>query len=145
MAISSPTTTATTTTTARVAAPANRLQIAGIVTLAAGIGWLNGNFFQPIPPAYGVFIDLLHLAPLLILIPLAMSLFTRGVTRGMRNGVNGVTAFLLTGCGIFIVLGAINPDPNSVGVHSLADWAVVACIAAGAALWFAGLARGAKR
>lgn len=145
MATAIPTKATSTAMTDRATAAANRLEIAGVLTLAASIGWLSGAFFQPIPPAYAIFIDLLHLAPLLVLIPLAMSLFTTGVTRGVRNGINGVIAFLLTACVAFIVLGASNSDPNSVGVHSVADWAVVACVTAGAALWFAGLARGAKR
>jgi len=38
-----------------------------------------------------------------------------------------------------IILGATNPDPNSVGVHSPGDWMVVIAITAGALLWFATL------
>jgi hypothetical protein len=136
---------ATVNSTAPVAAPASRLQVAGVVVLAAGIGWLNGNFIQPIPPAYGAFIDLLHLAPLLILVPLAMSLFTKGATRGVRNGVTGVVAFMLLTCAAFIILGAVNPNPNSVGVHDLTDWAVVASVTTGGVLWLAGLLPGARR
>jgi hypothetical protein len=127
------------------AKPISRLQSAGIVVLAAGIGWLNGNFIQPIPPAYGAIIDLLHLAPLLALVPLAMSLFTKGATRGARNGVTGVVAFMLLACAAFIVLGAVNTDPNSIGVHDLTDWAVVVSIATGSALWLVGLLPGARR
>ena len=38
-----------------------------------------------------------------------------------------------------IILGATNPDPNSVGVHSPGDWIVVISIMAGVVLWFATL------
>ena len=38
-----------------------------------------------------------------------------------------------------IIMGATNPDPNSVGVHSPGDWMVVIAIMAGVALWFATL------
>ncbi|HEX9036165.1 MAG TPA: hypothetical protein VF808_04160 [Ktedonobacterales bacterium] len=142
MTSSTPSTTPATSfaaTASRATAPASRLQVAGVVVLAAGIGWLNGNFIQPIPPAFGLVIDLLHLTPLLILVPLAMSLMTRGVTRGVRNGVTGVVAFLLAACVAFIVLGAVNPDPNSVGVHDVTDWAVVASITTGSVLWLVSL------
>jgi len=142
MAMSASTTPSTTSAAimpARAAAPASRLQVAAIVILAAGIGWLNGNFIQPIPPLYGVFIDLAHLMPLIILVPLAMSLMTKGVTRGARNWVTATVAFLFATCVVFIILGAANPDPNSVGVHDITDWAVVACIGVGGLLWLASL------
>ncbi len=125
--------------TTRAAAAASRLQIAAIVILAAGIGWLNGNFIQPIPPFWGLIIDLLHLAPLIALVPLAMSLLSRGVTSGIRNGVTGVAVFMLATCVVFIILCAVNSDPNSVGVHDITDWAVVACIGVGGLLWLASL------
>ena len=133
------------TTHTRAATPASRLQIAAIVILAAGIGWLNGNFIQPIPPLWGFIVDLLHLLPLIVLVPLAMSLLSRGVTRGVRNGVTGVAVFMLLVCAVFIALGVTNPDPSSVGVHDLTDWAVVASVGAGAALWLTSLLSFARR
>lgn len=142
--LTSATTSTNTVTTTRAAAPASRLQIPAIVILAAGIGWLNGNFIQPIPPVWGLIIDLLHLAPLIALVPLAMSLLSRGVTRGVRNGVTGVVSFMLSICVVFIILGAVNPDPNSVGVHDITDWAVVACIGVGGLLWLASLLPGRR-
>jgi hypothetical protein len=145
MAMYPTTTSSAVTTSSRVATPASRLQIAAIVILAAGIGWLNGNFIQPIPPVWGLIIDLLHLLPLIALVPLAMSLLSGGVTRGARNGVTGVVAFLLIACAAFIVLGAVNPDPNAVGVHDITDWAVVACIGVGSLLWLASLTPFARR
>lgn len=142
----SSTTSATpTATTTPTATPASRLQIAAIVILAAGIGWLNGNFIQPIPPVWGLIIDLLHLLPLIVLVFLALPLLSRGVTRGVRNGVTGLVAFQLATLAVFIILGAVNPDPNSVGVHDLTDWAVVASIGTGCLLWLASLAPFARR
>lgn len=40
---------------------------------------------------------------------------------------------------VMIIMGATNPDPNSVGVHSPGDWMVVIAIMAGVLLWFATL------
>ncbi len=148
MAMFTSTTPSTTTpaapTRARAVTPASRLQIAGIVILAAGIGWLNGAFIQPIPPVWGLIIDLLHLLPLIVLVPLAMSLLSRGVTRGVRNGITALALFQLATVTVFIILGAINPDPNSVGVHDITDWAVVASIGVGGVLWLVGLLPGRR-
>ncbi len=139
------TSTTSTTSTTPTAAPASRLQIAAIVVLAAGIGWLNGNFIQPILPIWGSLIDLLHLLPLIVLVFLAMSLLSRGVTRGVRNGMTALVVFQLVVVAVFIVLGAVNPDPNSVGVHDITDWAVVASIGTGCLLWLASLSPFARR
>ena len=140
MAMFTSTTPATTATTrAQTATPASRLQIAGIVILAAGIGWLNGNFIQPIPPVWGLIIDLLHLLPLIVLVPLAISLLSRGVTRGVRNWITALALFQLATVIVFIILGAINPDPNSIVVHDFTDWAVVASIGVGGVLWLVSL------
>ena len=56
-----------------------------------------------------------------------------------RIWVSVLTALAVFGNIVMIILGATNPDPNSVGVHSPGDWMVVIAITAGALLWFATL------
>jgi hypothetical protein len=40
---------------------------------------------------------------------------------------------------VLIVLGVTNPDPNSVGVHTLEDWFPVVILNTGTLLWLATL------
>ena len=56
-----------------------------------------------------------------------------------RIWVSVLSALAVVGNIVMIILGATNPDPNSVGVHSPGDWMVVIAITAGALLWFATL------
>jgi hypothetical protein len=56
-----------------------------------------------------------------------------------RIWVSVLSAIAVVGNIVMIILGATNPDPNSVGVHSPGDWMVVIALTAGALLWFATL------
>src|SRR5437588_6125482 len=56
-----------------------------------------------------------------------------------RMWVSVLSALAVVGNFVMIIMGATNPDPNSVGVHSPGDWMVVIAITAGALLWFATL------
>ena len=56
-----------------------------------------------------------------------------------RIWVSVLSAIAVAGNIVMIIMGATNPDPNSVGVHSPGDWMVVIAITAGALLWFATL------
>jgi hypothetical protein len=56
-----------------------------------------------------------------------------------RIWISVLSAIAVVGNIVMIILGATNPDPNSVGVHSPGDWMVVIAITAGALLWFATL------
>ena len=56
-----------------------------------------------------------------------------------RIWVSVLSALAVAGNIVMIIMGATNPDPNSVGVHSPGDWMVVIAITAGALLWFATL------
>jgi hypothetical protein len=56
-----------------------------------------------------------------------------------RIWVSVLSALAVVANIVMIILGATNPDPNSVGVHSPGDWSVVIAIIAGALLWFAAL------
>jgi hypothetical protein len=56
-----------------------------------------------------------------------------------RIWISVLSALAVVGNIVLIILGATNPDPNSVGVHSPGDWMVVIAIMAGVLLWFATL------
>lgn len=56
-----------------------------------------------------------------------------------RIWISVLSAIAVVGNIVLILMGATNPDPNSVGVHSPGDWMVVIAIMAGVVLWFATL------
>ena len=56
-----------------------------------------------------------------------------------RIWISVLSALAVVGNIVLIIMGATNPDPNSVGVHSAGDWMVVIAIMAGVVLWFATL------
>ena len=53
-----------------------------------------------------------------------------------RIWISVLSAIAVVGNIVMIIMGATNPDPNSVGVHSPGDWMVVIAIMAGVVLWF---------
>src|SRR5690242_9750632 len=53
-----------------------------------------------------------------------------------RIWVSVLSALAVVGNIVMTILGATNPDPNSVGVHSPGDWMVVIAIMSGVVLWF---------
>jgi phosphoglycerol transferase MdoB-like AlkP superfamily enzyme len=115
-----------------------KAQLAALLLMAAGWGWICGNFVQPVSYGFGQFADVLHVLPFVALLLLSLRLFQpQGTTsRGARIGINIVAAFSILACVVFIVLGAINPDPNSVGVHNFEDTMPVIVLNAGTLLWF---------
>ncbi len=119
------------------------LQVAAIVLMAAGWGWICGNFVQPVSQGFGVFADIMHVLPLVALLLLSLSYFRHVIegtrARGSRTGITIVVGFSILALAAFIILGAINPDPNSVGVHSVEDWMPVVVLGAGALCWLAAL------
>lgn len=56
-----------------------------------------------------------------------------------RVWISTLSALAVVGNIVMIIMGATNPDPNSVGVHSPGDWMVVIAVTAGVLLWFATL------
>ena len=120
-----------------------KLQLTAVLLMAAGFGWINGNFVQPFFTSWGMFADLLHLAPFIALLLLSLPFFSAFVegtrARGARTGISIVAAFGILTCLVFIILGASNPDPNSVGVHTFEDTMPVIVLNAGTLLWFAAL------
>ena len=114
-------------------------QVAAIFLMAAGWGWNCGNFVQPANTTWGAIADILHVIPLALLLPLSLRFIGAAVARTRARGaVVGITALAVFGivaCAIFVVLGATNPDPNSVGVHNFEDWMPVIVMNAGTLLW----------
>jgi hypothetical protein len=118
-----------------------KLRVAAIVLMAAGWGWISGNFVQPVTYTFGIIADILHVLPLVALLLLSMAFFrtsdtlpgTVTTSKGARMGISIIALVA------FIILGALNPDPNSVGVHSFEDWMPVIVLGAGTLLWLVAL------
>jgi uncharacterized protein YhhL (DUF1145 family) len=122
-------------------------QLAAIILMAAGWGWICGNFVQPVTYTFGIVADILHVLPLVALLLLSMAFFLTSNTlpqtvtpsKGARMGISILAIFSILTLVAFIILGVINPDPNSVGVHSFEDWMTVVVLGAGSLLWFVAL------
>ena len=122
-------------------------QVAGIVLMATGWGWICGNFVQPVSTVWGSAADILHCLPFVWLLLLSLRFFStftnpsRAETssRGARLGISIVAIFSIIACVVFIILGAINPDPNSVGVHNFEDTMPVIVLNLGTLLWLSTL------
>ncbi len=123
--------------------------------MAAGWGWICGNFVQPVAYAFGIFADTLHVLPLVALLLLSLQFFrTTGTlpqtvtpSKGASKGITILAIFSILALVAFIILGLVNPDPNSVGVHSFEDWMPVIVLGAGTILWLSALlplGRGSK-
>ncbi len=122
----------------------SKLQVAAILLMTAGWGWNGGNF----TPADAPFINpLLHTIPVLLLLVMSLQILrVRGTQERFESNANWATVAVsvfavvsIIGCIVMIVLGATNPDPNSVGVHSLEDWFPVVILNMGTFLWLATL------
>ncbi len=130
----------------------SRLEVAGILLMTAGDGYINGNFIQPINVGWGAFIDILHFIPLAILLWLAIELLrltdessvatTR--RRGLRLGVTLLAALIALTCVAMIALGVFAPSLG-VGVQDFSDWLAVILGGGGAVAWFVTLFQGRRR
>ena len=87
----------------------------------------------------GVIAVLLHALAGFILMAVGIQFFYAPHRLAPRIWVSVLSALAVVGNIVMIILGATNPDPNSVGVHSPGDWTVVIAIMAGVLLWFATL------
>ena len=118
-------------------------QVSGLFLMAAGWGWNAGNFVQPTNTSWGIAADILHALPVAILLPLSLGFINAAMAgtpaRGVRNGITALTVFGIVGCLVMIALGVVNPDPNSVGVHTPEDWMPVIVQNAGNLLWLTAL------
>lgn len=125
-------------------------QVAAVILMAAGWGWISGNFVDPfLPFFYGGLIDLVHFVPAAVLLLLSMRYFRvsgmevresagSGGAR-VRTGIGVVAVFSILACVVFVLLGMTNSDPNSVGVHTIEDWLPVIVLNAGTFLWLSTL------
>ncbi len=100
----------------------SKLQIAAVMLMTAGWGWSGGNFTPQDAPIWNY---LAHCVPIALLLVLGLQLFR----------VRGTAAISIIGAIVMVVLGATNPDPNSVGVHSFADWFATILLNIGTFLW----------
>jgi hypothetical protein len=82
---------------------------------------------------------LLHALAGFIIMGFGIQFFYTPQRLAPRIWVSVLSAIAVVGNIVMIILGATNPDPNSVGVHSPGDWMVVIALTAGALLWFATL------
>jgi hypothetical protein len=129
----------------------SRLEVAAILLLMAGDGYINGNFIQPITAGSGVFIDLVHFLPLAALLWLGIELLrptdeasaATARRRGLRIGVTILAVIGAIACLVMIGLGAFAPSLG-VGVQAFSDWLAVILAGGGAVLWFVTLFQGRR-
>ena len=87
----------------------------------------------------GVINVLLHALAGFIFMGFGLQFFYAPQRLAPRIWISVLSAIAVVGNVVMIILGVINPDPNSVGVHSPGDWSVVIAIIAGVLLWYATL------
>ena len=87
----------------------------------------------------GIINVLLHALPGFIFMWVGIQFFYSPQRLAPRIWVSVLSVLAVVGNIVMIILGATNPDPNSIGVHSPGDWMVVIAIMAGVLLWFATL------
>lgn len=119
-----------------------KLQVLAILVLIFADGCNVGQFslssFDTWSVGGGINV-LLHALPGFIIMAFGIRFFYAPQRLAPRIGISAISALATAGNIVMIILGATNPDPNSVGVHSPGDWMVVIAIMAGVVLWFATL------
>jgi hypothetical protein len=119
-----------------------KLQVLAILVLIFADGCNVGQFslssFDTWSVGGGINV-LLHALPGFIIMAFGIRFFYAPQRLAPRIGISAISALATVGTIVMIILGATNPDPNSVGVHSPGDWMVVIAIMAGVVLWFATL------
>ncbi|HUY75267.1 MAG TPA: hypothetical protein VMV29_00750 [Ktedonobacterales bacterium] len=127
-------------------------QLAALLIMIVGWGWIAGNFAQPSEPLLADAItDLAHAVPAILLFILGWRYFGAALDGKRRGGsyvgigVIAVLALVLLGLGgiVLSLVGITNANPNSVGIHNLDDAIPAVLTLGGSALWlvFAFLAR----
>lgn len=118
----------------------SKCQVAAILLMTAGWGWIGGNFTPSDAPIWNF---LLHCIPILLLLVMGTQVFRMSdahqqaeTTTGRANlGVSIFAIVSIVGCIVLIALGASNPDPNAVGVKTFADWFPTIILNIGTFLW----------
>jgi len=132
-------------------------QLASLLIMITGWGWIAGNFAQPQEALLADAItDLAHAFPAILLFIFGVVYFNaaldtaQGRPQGAGWAYNGIgviaiLALILLGLGgiVLSLLGVSNANPNSVGIHNLDDAIPAVLTLGGSALWlvFAFLAR----
>ena len=122
----------------------SRLQVAAIILMAAGWGWIGGNFTPSDAPLWNF---LLHTIPILLLLVLSLGFFrvpdahqrARSHAGWATVGISIFAGIAIIGQIVGIILGASNPDPNAFGVKTLADWVPSVIVMLGSLVWLATL------
>ena len=124
------------------ASPLRKLQVLAILILIFADGCDVGQFSLSSFDTWSVggIIDvLLHALAGFIIMGVGIQFFYAPRSLASRIAISVISVLATAGNIVMIILGATNPDPNSVGVHSPGDWMVVIAIMAGVVLWFATL------
>ena len=119
-----------------------KLQVLAILVLIFADGCDVGQFSLSSFDTWsvgGIINVLLHALPGFIIMAFGIRFFYAPQRLAPRIWISVIAALATAGNIVLIILGATNPDPNSVGVHSPGDWMVVIAILAGVVLWFATL------
>jgi hypothetical protein len=115
-------------------------RVAAIVVMAAGWGWVDGNF---VPNDARYFPNaLIHCIPIVLLIVLSLRFWQANDGRPSVEAGTGMSIFAgasLLATFVLIIFGMTNADPNSVGVHNLADWFPAILLDIGTLPWLTSL------
>lgn len=135
--------TAPTATRGRAASEFSTPALVAVLLMVTGWGWNNGQFVQPVATSYGPIADGLHLVPVVALLVLGVA-YVRGIMAGksVHGAIVGLTIVAITsiiGCAVMTILGLTNPDPNSVGVHTIEDAMPAIVLTLGSLLWLIAL------
>lgn len=120
----------------------HKLQTLAILVLIFADGCDVGQFSLSSMDTWsvgGVIGVLLHALAGFVIMGFGIQLFYSPQRLAPRIWISVISALAVVGNIVMIIMGASNPDPNSVGVHSAGDWMVVIAITAGVLLWFATL------
>src|SRR5581483_1393760 len=120
----------------------HKLQTLAILVLIFADGCDVGQFSLSSMDTWsvgGVIGVLLHALAGFVIMGFGIQLFYSPQRLAPRIWISVISALAVVGNVVMIIMGASNPDPNSVGVHSAGDWMVVIAITAGVLLWFATL------
>ena len=114
----------------------SRLGMAAIVIMAAGFGWVGGNFSTATDAvAVKVAITLGHLVFPVVLAVLAGLLLATPHSPGVRRAVTIVAWLSVLFVAVSTGYALANTDPNAFGPHNFADYAAIVILLAGALLW----------
>lgn len=119
-----------------------KLQVLAILVLifadGADVGQFSLSSFNTW--SFGGLINvLLHAVVGFIIMGFGIQFFYAPRSLTSRIVISVISVLATIGNIVMIILGATNPDPNSVGVHAPGDWMVVIFVMVGVVLWFATL------